>query len=127
MDIYLKSIFDKLNDEYFDSKATLKDIRWMNKESKDVFGRADYISKVLEFNTVLRSEPDVLRFVVYHEMCHLVTINRKDQKVHHHKEFHALSNRYKHFKREEHKFALFVKKFWLKTGHITEQELKKVR
>jgi len=104
----LKSIYNELNDEYFDARLKLF-ITWFGKRvqknrSKINFGLYYDPLKLIKINRIMDAPqfPDyVVKFVVYHEMLHYVCPSYYDEKgVHriHSKEFKALEKKFRHYK-----------------------------
>lgn len=104
----LKTIYNELNDLYFDGRLKLF-VTWFGKReqknrSKINFGLYYDPLKLIKINRIMDSErfPDyVIKFVVYHEMLHYVSPSYYDEKgVHriHSKEFKALERKFSHYK-----------------------------
>jgi|TARA_Y100000296_G_C5061080_1_gene199856 predicted metal-dependent hydrolase len=120
----LKSILTELNDEYFDGKVKVNEIRWMKKKLLKVFGRCDLTKKVIEINSILRSNPRVLKFVVMHELCHLADKRHKKGRKHHTKAFWERFKKYPNFEAENRLYHLFIGNYWVNSGYMKKEDLR---
>ena len=122
MDVYLKSIFEALNAEYFKGKLIMSDISWMGEESKTNFGRLELRKKIIQINPNLRSNPKALRFIVYHESVHLF-LDSKEHNI----EFKRIMCQYKDYQAEFLNLLKAIKDFWIEIGYLSEKELIEIR
>tara|TARA_Y100000310_G_scaffold343921_1_gene453945 strand:- start:2703 stop:3086 length:384 start_codon:yes stop_codon:yes gene_type:complete len=117
----LKSILTDLNEEYFDGKAEVKDIRIMKQTLRNVFGRFNTKTKDMEINSILIKDKRVLRFIIYHELCHsVVPFNNSNP---HTQLFMRLFKRYKNYKKEHKYYLTFIAKWWITIGYLTKKDL----
>jgi hypothetical protein len=105
---HLKSIYNQLNDEYFDGRLKLF-ITWFGKRQQKNRSRINFglyydPLKLIKISRLLDSPyfPEyVVRFVIYHEMLHHVCPSYYDEQgIHriHSKEFKALEKKFSHYK-----------------------------
>ncbi len=89
--------FNQLNEEYFGGLMNQPNLEW-GKESLTQLGRYHYTTDTVRLSTILRKRPDLLDFVLYHELLH---------KKH---KFTPANNHFKHhtkaFRADEKKFRL---------------------
>ena len=103
----INSIFDRLNDEYFNGKikATVKwgrDVKTKNKTGFR-YGSYDEFKKVIRVHPRLKQDfvpVHVLELTIYHEMCHQFAPSYKKNGSwqSHHPEFKKKEKEYKNFK-----------------------------
>jgi len=65
----LKRRFDQLNQAYFDGYMLTPNLRWGN-ETLTKLGHYEYATDTISISTALRGEPELLDYVLYHEMLH---------------------------------------------------------
>jgi hypothetical protein len=101
----LKTLYDELNREYFDSKLKLN-ITWFGNcakrnRSKITFGLYHDSLRLIKIHRMMDTFPEfMIKFVVYHEMLHHVCPSYFDDKGRHHvhsKEFKKMEAKYKDF------------------------------
>ena len=62
----LEPMLKELNEEYFQGRHKLPEIRFMKHQSIKIFGRMDREKRLIEINPVLMKDMNVLRFVMWH-------------------------------------------------------------
>jgi hypothetical protein len=126
----LEAMLKELNEEYFAGRHKLPEIRFMRHQSIKIFGRTNREKTLIEMNPVLMKNTNVLRFVMYHELCHAVSEHRikKRRKFRrfHDKKFRTMEMSYKNFNENKRRFVFFVRDYWLKEGYLTQEELKQM-
>lgn len=65
----LKEYFDENNNKYFAGMMDDCNLKW-GSESLAVLGRYEFGSNTITISTVLKERPDLLAYVMYHEMLH---------------------------------------------------------
>ncbi len=96
-DELLSHYFDELNDQYFNGMMNKPNLIW-GTDSTAKLGCYTYGTDSIMISTVLKEEPDLLKFVLYHEMLHKKhTFTTKNNKSYYHT---------KAFKDDEKKFYL---------------------
>lgn len=121
--VELKTILEELNTEYFDDKVKVNDITIMKRRNKRIFGRYNRQTRIIEVNRIVIEDYDVLRFIIFHELCHAKMLFRKKRHKHHTKKFYQLMMMYKDYETNLKKYYLFVKDYWLRIGCLTKEEL----
>lgn len=97
VDPTLKEYFDIINNKYFAGMLDMTNLRW-GTESYTILGRYEYGSNTITMSTVLKERPDLLAYVLYHEMLH------KKHKFEH--QGSRAIHHSKKFREEEKKFEL---------------------
>lgn len=94
-DPYLKSIFDKLNDMYFNGMLDECNLKWGQKSFRKL-GSYTYSNDTISISTVLKKDEMLLEFVLYHEMIHKrLKFKKSGSKTFHHtKEFKEMEKRF---------------------------------
>ena len=107
----LESLFDRLNQEYFDALLVKPSLSWSPKKSRHVLGRYDathniiFISRLFDVPAI---PPYVTAYILFHEMLHL--------KHHSHVRDARMIVHTREFKTEEKRFRRYEEaKRWLKT------------
>ncbi len=110
---YLSSVFDELNKEYFDSLLEKPSLKW-GRSSFRQLGKYSFDYDEITISPVLQARPDLLHFVMYHEMLHkFCGYDKKTSKnIYHSKEFKYLEKRFKikNINKELHSFVLSLKR-----------------
>jgi len=93
-DISLKSRFDDLNYRYFLSLLGETNLVWS--KGKRTLGKFDYHTNTISISVHLKKYPDLLDYVLYHEMCHKKALFTKTRHktMHHTGFFRDLENIY---------------------------------
>ncbi|MBN1645579.1 SprT-like domain-containing protein [Candidatus Woesearchaeota archaeon] len=68
-DDYLVEAYEQLNDEYFNGMMNRPNLHW-GKDSTTVLGHYEYATDTITLSTILKEEPILLEYVLYHEMLH---------------------------------------------------------
>lgn len=112
-----------LNWQYFNNTLKIKTISTMNGNSHTTFGRYNTKTTEIQINKILLKNPKVLRFVIYHELCHA---KRKtpEETDSHDKEFSKLIKEYDDYEKERARYLIFVTRHWKEVGIIDEAFLK---
>lgn len=87
----LKRIFDRLNEQFFSGLLEECNLVWGHNSIR-TFGSYEYGTDTITMNTALRDHPDLLSYVVFHEMLHK-RLKFKGRR-HHTKEFRILERSY---------------------------------
>ena len=126
----LEEMLRELNEEYFEGRHKLPEIRFMVRKPVKIFGRINREQTLIEMNFVLMRDMNVLRFVLWHELCHAVLrYNRKKKRKFRHfhdKRFRALEMRDKDFSENKKRFVFFVRDYWLEIGYLSQEGLKQM-
>lgn len=115
----LQAIFDRLNEEYFNSKVEAqvewgKNVKIPNRRSFS-FGSYDSKNELIRIHPRLKQDlvpVMVLELTVYHEMCHQAVppVRRNGQWQTHHKDFKRKEREYRHYREA----MQWEKKHWIK-------------
>ena len=112
IDPLLRSVFDKMNDKYFAGMLDIPNLVWGGKNLSKL-GSYTYSSDTIMISDVLRKDPMLLEYVMYHEMLHKkLKFNRSKtgtKTFHHTKEFKALEAQF-YYKDAEEKLKVFLRK-----------------
>ena len=86
-DPLLEQYFNELNDQHFYGFMDQPNLTWCNSVNK--LGSYEYGSDTLSISTILKDEPQLLSYVMYHELLHKkFKFTTKNGRSHHHtKEF----------------------------------------
>ncbi len=92
----LKEYFDEINEEYFSGMLDGCNLEWGN-TSLSVLGRYSFGSNTIRISAVLKERPDLLKYVMYHEMLHkkLKFEHQGNRTIHHSKKFREEEAKYK--------------------------------
>jgi len=93
-DVFLKTRFNELNDNYFLGLLGETNLVWSR--GKRTLGKFDYHTNTIHITKYLEKYPDLLDYVLFHEMCHKKALFYKTQQktMHHTGFFRALENIY---------------------------------
>lgn len=93
-DVFLKSRFDFLNDEYFLGLLGETNLVWS--AGKRTLGKFDYHTNTIHITKYLKKYPELLDYVLFHEMCHKKALFYKTnhKTMHHTGFFRDLENIY---------------------------------
>lgn len=119
----LQQVFSELNATFFEGKVRINEIRLMRRRSKRIWGRFNKRRLVIEINPVLFENEEVLRYTVFHEMCHAKMIFRKKNHRWHTKRFYQLLNQYPNHFDVKLRFMLWVEEYQFRIGYIKERKL----
>ncbi len=110
----LKERFIKINMEYFGGCLELPSLVWCNSIQK--LGSYNYASNTISISRHLKEKPELLDYVLYHEMLHkkLKYKTKNGKSYHHTKEFRDAEKRFKNSKMLEKELKSFVRKKSLK-------------
>ncbi|MBU1202154.1 MAG: SprT-like domain-containing protein [Nanoarchaeota archaeon] len=114
VDPFLKKSFDRINEKYFFNFLETPNLVW-GQESFRKLGSYEYTTNTITISAVLKDEPLLLDYVIYHEMLHksLNFKSKNGRNYHHTTEFR---NREKEFEDKdiESKLTAFLRKKRLK-------------
>lgn len=97
VDETLKEYFDEINNKYFAGMLDNTNLCW-GTESLGILGKYEYGSNTITISTIMKERPDLLAYVMYHEMLHKkLKFEHKGNRTFHHT---------KKFREEEAKFDL---------------------
>jgi predicted metal-dependent hydrolase len=98
----LESVFDAVNEDYFEGELRKPRLSWTRGRAKSVLGRYDFDADVIFISRLLDSPTvpaHVVQYVVFHEMLHV----KHGTQVHEAREIvHSAA-----FRREERQFEFF--------------------
>ncbi len=90
-DPYLKQLFHELNDRFFNGLLEESNLVWGHNSFR-TFGSYDYGTDTITLNPALKTDEEVLRYVLFHEMLHKKLKFRGSR--HHTKEFRKIEKSY---------------------------------
>jgi len=95
IDPLLKSYFDDVNNRYFFSLIEMPNLV-SRKLANNKFGTYNYITDTITINSLLNDKPELLKYVLYHEILHkqLKFKNRGGKNFYHTKEFRLSEQKY---------------------------------
>ncbi|MGM5483187.1 MAG: SprT-like domain-containing protein [Nanobdellota archaeon] len=91
----LEESFERVNEWFFHSTMEISRLKWSRK-AKRCFGTYEYGTDIIRINPILSKKPELLDFVMYHEMLHKkYKFNVKNNRSFHHtREFKEAENRF---------------------------------
>ena len=109
-DPLLAESFQRLNDQFFDGFLEQTNLVWHTSLSR--LGCYEYGSDTISMSTILEGDPDVLDYVMYHEMLHKhLKFNCSNGKTRHHtKEFRDMEAKFPNSEVLEKKLQHVVRK-----------------
>jgi len=91
----LAESFERVNQEFFNGMIEPTNLKW-GKPSRSRYGSYTYAQDLITINPTLRGHPELLDFVLYHEMLHkkFKFSNRSGRSYHHTPEFRKAEKAY---------------------------------
>ncbi len=114
VDSVLKESFDRNNKQYFFDFMDFPNLVW-GRQSFNKLGSYEYATNTIIISTVLKESPELLDYVMYHEMLHkhLKYESKNGRNYHHTPEFRSLERKW-HDKDAEKKLTSFLRRKKLK-------------
>jgi len=102
--------FIRVNDAYFDGMIEMPNLVF-GRSSKTKLGSYEYGSDTITISTVLRGSPELLDYVMYHEMLHkkFKFTTKKGRSYHHTREFRQAERRFKDHELMEKRLGSFLR------------------
>ena len=126
----LVSNFSELNQEYFNGELNIPKFEWIKEREIMLHGQYYPIKNIIKINSKFRDNYKVLRFLLYHEMCHHWQCNGLDFenlliqcKKQHDDTFMSRLKEYKQFEEIYIEYVHFVANWWLKVGYLSKEEI----
>lgn len=113
-DDVLEASFDRNNKKYFYDFLEKPNLVW-GRESFTRLGRYEYLTNTITISTILKTDKDMLDFVMYHEMLHkkLNYHSKNGRNYHHTAEFRRLEKQFETHGMDQ-KLTSFLRKKRLK-------------
>lgn len=115
----LKKIFDKINKTYFNNLLEDCNLKWSSKENLRTMGTYNLNNNTITISRTLKdADPEVIEFVMYHEMLHkLLKFKGTLKKTYHSKEFRTLENQFPNKEEIERKIQEIIKRKYKEKKH----------
>lgn len=120
IDPYLKELFEKINGIYFENKLEMPNLTFGGKNLTKL-GSYNFSSDTIMISEILKKEPMLLEYVLYHEMLHKrLKFKRSGSKHYHHtKEFKDMEKEF-YLKDAEKKLRNFLRKEKIKRAFFMD-------
>ncbi len=111
IDPELQASFERLNSRYFNNSVDLPNLVWGG-ETRAKLGSYEFGSDTIKISSIFKDNPELLDYVMYHEMLHKKLKFRYSgsRSYHHTKEFRQMENAYPYAKELEQKLRHFLRK-----------------